>query len=106
METCKIVEYLSKPIPSPEPEIFKNDIIEIINHENNKYYKIKVYKEFSDSIYQSLTYNSKMFLLMIKNNNISWHHLYFIIKIYSISGNQNLIIKSLNNVYNLTNLLY
>lgn len=101
----KITEYLPKPLPSPAPEIFDVETIEIVN-ENNSIQKIEVYKEFSETFYNTLSYNSKMLAWTLKSKNLSWHHLYFVIKIYSISSNQNLIFKTISSAYCITNILH
>lgn len=79
----KIVEILLKPAPSPEPQIFESEEIELICQDN--IFKIKINKEYSELIYNHLYYNSELMLWNIKNTNISWHHLYFLFKIYAAS---------------------
>ena len=92
MNTIK--QILIKPVPSPAPDIFEFQTIEIIDSCKN-IQKIEVYKEFGEFIYNSLTRNSDMFVWTLKNNNLSLHHLILIFKIYSISSNQNLILKTI-----------
>ena len=80
---AKIVEFLLKPTPSPEPQIFESEEIELVCQEN--IFKIKINKECSELIYNNLFYNSELMIWNIKNSNISWHHLYFLFKIYTMS---------------------
>ena len=79
----KIVENLLKPAPSPDPQIFESEEIEIECQET--IFKIKINKEYSELIYNHLYYNSELMIWNIKNTNVSWHHLYFLFKIYAAS---------------------
>lgn len=76
-------ELLPKPLPSPDPNIFENEEIKLSF--NNNIFKIKINREYSDLLYDSISYNSDLMLWNIKNVNISSHHLFFLLKIYSSS---------------------
>lgn len=99
----KIVETLPKPQPSPEPGIF--DLPEFDMDSNihwNDVEKTQIHREFRETLYNGFLLNSKFLYTNIKNLNISPHHFYFFIKIYSVCSNQGYLLHLIEKFFEMT----
>lgn len=94
-----ITEILAKPKPSPDPDIFEYEKINVHLLEDFKAEKIKIEKDINEIYYNHFFLNSNLFLHQIKKNNLSYHHLFFIFKLYTNCTNQKIIIEAIEKLY-------